>query len=345
MTQPNIKVFDAFDAFLLAKRAKNVVENTRYLYQWTMAFWHQRWGDLHLAEVTPGHVRSWLLWMQGQEQGEGAPPRALTADGQPLSSSSVYTAFRNLRTFWRWCELEELIVRSPMRNVEAPMVEEVIPDCLTEDEADSLLESVRRNGDRNAFRDYVIHFFFLATGVRLAELAGLSVTDVDLKAGYAKVFGKRRRERIVSLGVVLPLEIKRYLLKWRDPAEGEKALFLNEQGRRLGTRGVQELVIRDLKRYIGRPLNRIGPHTYRHTFVTLRLRQTRDLKGTSIAAGHTDTRTTERYTHLALRDVLHGQDGKPYSPMDMIVRRRSTKDRKGDSLRGGYPKPAPPVVS
>lgn len=327
--QPNIKVSDAFEGFILAKRAKNVVANTLYLYQWAHAFWQTRWGDLALAEVTPAHVRAWLLWLQGRD--EGGPPAPVGDTGQPFSSSSIGIAYRNLRTFWRWCEAEDLIARSPMRNVEAPMVEETIPDCLTEDEAEHLLKCVRRNGDRNAFRDYLIHAFFMGTGVRLAELAGLDVDDVDLKAGYAKVFGKRRKERLVSLGAVLPLEIKRYLLKHRRAEDGERALFTNEQGRRLGKRGIQTLIVRDLKQYVSRSLVRAGPHTYRHTHITFRLRQTRDLKGTSLAAGHADTRTTERYTHLALRDVLNGQDGKPYSPMDTILRRRG---HSGDSLRG-----------
>jgi len=310
---------DAFECFILAKRAKNVVPNTIYLYEWTHSFWQTRWGDLLLADITPNHVRTFLTWLQGRDNGDSPPPVS------DLSSASIYVAYRNLRTFFNWCEREDFLPRTPMRNVEPPMVEEKIPDCLTEEEAMHVLECVQKNGDRNSYRDYVIHLFFMSTGVRLNELVGLDIDDLDLRDGYAKVFGKRRKERIVSLGEMLPLEVKRYILKYRQPAPDEPALFVNEQGKRISARRIQEMIEGDIKRYVARPFNRPGPHAYRHTFITFRLRQTRDLKGTSIAAGHSDTRTTERYTHLAMRDVLNGADGKPYSPMDTIMRKKRKK--------------------
>ncbi len=326
-TQLNIQMADAYDGFILAKRAKGLSASTIYLYEWTLHYWQQRWGKMTLGDVTAGHVRTWLIWLQGKDDF----PAPIDQE-KLLSSRSVHTHFRNLSAFWTWCEREELIERSPMTNVETPGFDEKIPDCLTEDEMQYLLRKVRGNEDRNAYRDYCIHLFFLATGVRLAELAGLSLNDVDLRNGYARVTGKGRKERMVSLGEVLPLELKRYTLKYRAAPPDEKALFVNERGARCGRSGIQEMIARDLKKYIPRKLTKTGPHTLRHTWFTLRLRQTKDLKGTSMAGGHTDTRVTERYVHLALNDFTRGEDGRAYSPVDSILR-KNRNGRKGDTLQ------------
>lgn len=329
---------DAFEMFCMAKQSKRVSASTRMLYNYAMRFWQQRWGDLPLADVTANQVRTFLVWLIGEDESPGAPAAPLTEEGERLSGSTAHIIFRNLRTFWTWVEREQLVNRSPMINVEAPMVEKKVPDCLTEDEALNLLASVKRNGDRNSFRDYVIHLFFLATAVRLFELSNLTLDNVDLKIGYAKVYGKRRTERMVGLGKDLPLEIKRYLLKHRHAQPNERALFVNERGQRLGKRGIQVIITRDLKKYLGRDLNRTGPHTYRHTSITFRLRQTRDLKGTSIFAGHSDARVTEGYSHLAFEDVFTDGQGQPYSPTDSLLR-KGHRPKKGDSLRDSNPKP------
>src|SRR3990172_2873532 len=317
MIDNSISFDDAFDTFLLAKRAENVTPGSIGVYEATRAFWDRRWPAMRLSDITADHVRQWLLWLQGEWQAD--------IDAPTIKSATVHIRFRNMRALFLWCEREDLIPRSPMRNVKAPIVEETIPDVLTEDEAELLLKKVKHNGDRHAFRDYCIHLTFLATGVRLSELVGLNIEHVNLKDGYAKVYGKGRRERIVPLGTRLPLELKRYMLKHR-PSTESRALFINDRGDRLEARGVQSLVIRDLVQYVKRTLNRIGPHTYRHTACTFRLRRTRDLKGTAEVMGHTTTRTTERYSHLSHNDVINNGGDQSYSPMDDILKSKKNKE-------------------
>jgi integrase/recombinase XerD len=104
------------------------------------------------------------------------------------------------------------------------------------------------------------------------------------------------------------------------PTPPEFMKWLDDQ---LGERDWSD-IIRDLKRYIGRELKRYGPHTHRHTFATVNLRGTHDLKTTSMILGHSTTRTTERYTHLTGTDVLRNSEG---SPMDDLIRgRRNGRD-------------------
>lgn len=313
MIDNSISFDDAFDTFLLAKRAENVMPGSIGVYEATRAFWDRRWPAMVLSDITADHIRQWLVWLQGESQVDIEAPL--------LKSATVHIRFRNMRTVFLWCEREDLIAKSPMRNVKPPIVEETIPDVLTEDEAELLLKKVKNDDDRHAFRDYCIHLFFLATGVRLSELAGLNIEHINLKDGYAKVYGKGRRERIVPLGTRLPLELKRYMLKHRPPTES-RALFINDRGERLEARGVQSLVVRDLTRYVKRKLNRIGPHTYRHTACTFRLRRTRDLKGTAEVMGHTTTRTTERYSHLTHDDVINNGGDHSYSPMDDVLKKK-----------------------
>lgn len=168
---------------------------------------------------------------------------------------------------------------------------------------------------------FCLEMFFLDTGVRLAELTNLRLDAVNLETGYARIFGKGRVERIVPLGLELRRAISKYLLKHRQAASGEDALFVNRDGLRLEERGVRGVVIRALAEYVPRKINRTGPHCLRHTFATFNLRETHDLKSTSLIMGHTTTRMTENYIHLTGADVLRNAGG---SPLDKIVRTHIT---------------------
>lgn len=311
----------AYAAWLLAQRASNVVQRYVLMLERTRDLWLQRQGDHPLAEIGPDAVRHWLLWLQGGDPDCGIPaPHGKRTER--ISGAYVDIQFRNIKAFFTWTEEEEVVYRSPMRKVKRPRFEERLPEALSEAEADELLHKVKTNGDRHAYRDYCIFLLFLDTGVRLAELVRLDVDHVNLVEGYAKVYGKGRRERIVPVGVELRQAISLYLLKHREAVKGETALFVNEHGLRLESRGVSSTVIRDLNHYVARKLNHYGPHTLRHTSITFRLRKTRDLKTTSLISGHSTTRTTERYVHLTGADVLRDAAG---SAMDDIVRNRAGK--------------------
>ena len=313
-TTPTINA--AFQAYLLAQQSRGVVPSYRGLLELTRRYLVQRLGDLALEQVTPDLIRAWLVWLRGEEPA-AAQAAPSSARGKALSSASVDVHYRNLKAFLTWCEDEELLPRSPMRKIKRPRVTSTLPDVLTESESLTLLEKVRTDGDKHAHRDYCIILFFLDTGVRLAELCGLLVSEVNLEGGWARVLGKGRKERLVPLGIELRRHLAKYLLKDRRPVAGEQALFLNEDGLRFEAQGVRTMVLRSLRDYVPRKLSKSGPHTLRHTFATLNLRATRDMKGTSLILGHSTTRTTERYLHLVGADVLRNAEG---SPMDALMR-------------------------
>lgn len=305
----------AFASYLLAQQSRNLTRNYLALLERTRNLFERRFGaDVQLEAITADQLRTFLLWLSGQDGTGSAPPT--NQRGKPLAGASVSIHYRNLKAFFTWADEEEL-VRSPMKRVKSPRVEEKLPDALTEAEAHELLEQVRTNGDRHAWRDYGITLMFLDTGIRLQELAAINVDDLNFAEGWAKVFGKGRKERIVPLGVELRAVLSKYLLKHREAFSGEPALFTNEHGLRFDRQGIRTMIVRDLESYVPRKLNHYGPHTLRHTSITFRLRKTRDLKTTSLISGHSTTRTTERYVHLVGADVLRDAAG---SAMDDVVR-------------------------
>lgn len=305
---PNPTISEVHRAYMLAQAASNVVRRYQASLDIARRMFTELHGDLPLADVTPDHIRRWLLWLRG----EGDQPRATS-----LAQSSIATYYRYLKGFFAWAENEGYVTRSPAKSVKAVKTPKTIPDVLTEDEAMQLLLGVKNDGDRNSYRDYAIILFFLDTGVRVSELAALRMGALNLEAGYAKIFGKGRKERIVPLGLELRQVIAKYITRHRLATAGEDTLFTNERGRRMLSKGIQTMVKRALADNIKRDLYRGGPHTLRHTFATLDLRHGHDIKRTSLVLGHTSTTITERYTHLTGDDVLIAPGG---SHIDRLIR-------------------------
>ena len=320
MQQKKCTFGSAFGAWLLAQQARNLTRNYLDLLGRTRDTWLQRWGDLEIESITADQVRGYLIWLAGKEA-DGSVPAPKGNSGKPLSGATVNIHYRGIKAFFHWLEDEDLILKSPVRKVKAPRADEKLPEALTEVEVQDLLAKVKGSGDRNAWRDYCIHLFFCDTAVRLTELASLDLAHLNFEEGYARVFGKGRKERLVPLGIELRRDLNKYLLKFREAEQTETALFTNEHGARLMPGGIRTMVVRDLKRYVPRKLAKCGPHTERHTAITLKLRKTRDLKTTSLIAGHSTTRTTERYIHLTGTDVLRDAGG---SAMDDLVRGRKS---------------------
>ena len=326
--EPKIDFEKAWTAFIMAKRNQDVSKGHMVNYDLTLKYWRTFHPTIKLEDITSHAIREWIEWLRGS--GDSATPAAPTGRTGKLSSGTVHVHYRNMRCFLTWCEREELIVKSPMHRVDSPVVEEVVPDILTEREVFDLLSSVKNSGDRNAFRDYVIHLFFLDTDVRLNEFVHIDLTDVDTNAGYVIVrYGKRNprkggfTKRTIGLGNEIRKELNMYLMKWRQADEQEKALFVNEHGSRLKTQGVRSMIVRDLKKYVARPLNRNGSHTHRHTGITFDMKRSRNKDIVARKAGHTDHNTTERYVHLARVDYLV-QDS---SAMDDLMRSKGQEIR------------------
>ncbi|HUF24032.1 MAG TPA: site-specific tyrosine recombinase/integron integrase [Vicinamibacterales bacterium] len=208
------------------------------------------------------------------------------------SRASVARRVSALRAFGRWLVREGHMDADPAALVGAPKVEQRLPTHLDMKEVVGMIEAADTSTPLGR-RDRAILELFYASGLRLSELVGLDLEDVNLSGRVARVAGKGGKERIVPFNNSTAKAIKA-CLKDRDSASD--ALFLNYQGSRLSTRGVDRIV----RRYAREAATRLGvsPHALRHSFATHLLQAGADLRAIQEMLGHSRLSTTQRYTHL-----------------------------------------------
>lgn len=231
---------------------------------------------------------------------------ALTRAGK--ARSSVARRLSALRTFVRYLRREDVIAHDPVAAVRAPRLDKTIPVHLSEEEMTRLIETPS-TGDPLGRRDRAILELFYASGLRLSELVGIDLGDVNLAARMVRVMGKGGKERILPFNQSAAAAIRAWLadraaiLADRPPRRAPKTrgrepdpLFINYRGTRLSGRSVDRL----LRRYVALCSTRMGisPHALRHSFATHLLQRGADLRAIQELLGHARLSTTERYTHV-----------------------------------------------
>jgi integrase/recombinase XerC len=210
-----------------------------------------------------------------------------------LARTSVARRLAALRSFFRFLIRRGRARVNPAREVRTPRLPGRLPAHLPIDQSEALFR--HRTGDDEAGRrDRAILEVLYASGVRVAELSGMDVEDVDLREGSVRVLGKGRKERVVPLGTKA-VEALRGYLGAREGSRG--ALFRNPRGGRLTVRSLHRIV-RARARAAGLP-GRVTPHTLRHTFATHLLDAGADLRLIQELLGHARLSTTQRYTHVS----------------------------------------------
>ena len=227
---------------------------------------------------------------------------------QGLAPTSIRRTLSAIRTYFGFLLEEGLIESDPSEQLEPPKTWRRLPDVLGRGEVERLLEAPDP-AHRLYWRDRALLEFAYASGVRVSELTGLKTRDVDLEEGFASVYGKGSKERLVPVGGAAVRAIERYLRELRGRLEsgggkGEGALFLNARGGPLTRMGVWKI----LRKHVERAgiTRKVTPHTLRHTFATHLLEGGADLAAVQEMLGHADISTTQIYTHVDrdyLRDV------------------------------------------
>ena len=225
------------------------------------------------------------------------------------SRASVARRVSALRAFGRWLVREGHIDADPASLVAAPKVEQKLPTHLDMKEVVGMIESADTSTPLGR-RDRAILELFYASGLRLSELVSLDLEDINLSGRIARVAGKGGKERIVPFNNSTAKAIKAYL---KDRSQLDRPttsnqqpttdpLFLNYQGGRLSTRGVDRIV----RRYAREAATRLGvsPHALRHSFATHLLQAGADLRAIQELLGHSRLSTTQRYTHLDATSLL-----------------------------------------
>jgi integrase/recombinase XerC len=221
-----------------------------------------------------------------------------------LSKRSAARALSAVRSFYRFLHEHHSIPNNLARAARLPKLDKRLPTYMDREQTGRLFEwaEARADGDEMIpTRDLAILELFYSTGIRLSELSGMNLVDIDLLSDQVKVRGKGRKERIVPVGSRAVLALRRYL-KHREPlvarpGSDRSALFVSRRGKRVAPRGIQRIVHRMFDAIGG---NGLRVHSLRHTFATHMLDAGADLRAVQELLGHASLSTTQVYTHTSV---------------------------------------------
>lgn len=222
--------------------------------------------------------------------------------------SSMARKIASLRTFFQYCLREGYVSANPAKEVATPKIPKRIPHFLTIDEVLALLKQPE-GSDVLSLRDRAILELLYASGLRVSEMVGLNLEDVDLEGKSVRVMGKGRKERVVPMGNKAAEALSVYLAK-RDTLISKEmtqlAFFINCRGGRLTARSIERL----LGKYIQRTglQKTVTPHVLRHTFATHLLGAGADMRGIQELLGHASLSTTQKYTHVNIESMMKVYD-------------------------------------
>ena len=256
-----------------------------------------------IKKIKLDDIHAFLSYM-AREQRSKAATRARKA-----STIRIFFAYLN--------EKAELIDTNPALHLETPKQDKRLPKYLSLDDSKKLLEAASNEDNRNAARDYAIITLFLNCGMRLSELVGINLKDIDFSEYKLNVIGKGNKERTIYLNKSCIKALNDYLvvrpkegLK-HDKKQSEKALFLSERRERISTRTVQHIVNKELEQ-AGLDTRKYSVHKLRHTAATLMYQYGQvDIRALQELLGHKSISTTEIYTHVNNEQVRSAVERNP----------------------------------
>ncbi len=269
------------------------------------------------SEVQPSAIYDFLSFV-GRERNNSSRARA-----RKLSA---------IKQFYKYCTAKQILFENnPAANIESPKIGQTLPKYLSLEESLGLLDTVANDSSsKTRERDFCILTIFLNCGVRLSELVGISITDLDKELRSMRVIGKGNKERIVYLNDACKSAIVAYLpIRMATPAKqkGESALFLSGQGNRISVKTVQWLV----KKYLneaGLEFKNYSTHKLRHTAATLMYQSGEvDIRVLKDILGHAQLNTTQIYTHVSNE---HMEDAMEKNPLSSIKPKKTPKPKPLD---------------
>jgi integrase/recombinase XerC len=265
------------------------------------------------AVVQSDTVRAYLQWLDRKREKRTSLARKLAC----------------LRSFFRYLQRKGVVPRNPAEDVRTPKQPKPLPRVLTKDDAQALMEFPGVTTGLS-LRDRAILETLYSTGARVSEVAGINLEDISVKEGLVRLRGKGRKERIVPIGDVAVDAIRQYRA-WLNSAPGAQhstlsktPLFRNSRGGRLTARSVARVVARYSRALPGGP---VSPHTLRHSFATHLLDEGADLRAIQEMLGHASLSTTQKYTHVAMDQLLASYD-KAHPRASHTMKVRPEKDGK-----------------
>lgn len=218
------------------------------------------------------------------------------------ATSTISRNLASIRSFYQYITKIKMIEQDPTSELESPKVEKKLPQILSTQEVELLLEQPKCV-DLKGFRDKAMLELLYATGIRVSELISLNVSDINLEIGFVKC-NKGTRERMIPIGSMAIAAIQEYLNKSRGlliQRSDEKALFVNINGKRLTRQGFWKII----KQYknLAKISKDITPHTLRHSFAAHLLENGADLRSIQEMLGHSDISSTQIYAQIAKNKI------------------------------------------
>lgn len=252
------------------------------------AYLDKNHSKINPLKVKLEHLKGFIAWLNERD----------------ISPRTQARTISGIKSFYKYLLIEGKISSDPTALVESPRIGRKLPDILSMEEIDNLIEAVdlsKAEGQRNKAMLETLY----SCGLRVSELVGLKITNLFLEQGFIKVEGKAGKERLVPVSGRAIDEIGRYLNYYRKKLnvakDSENILFLNRRGKKL-SRVMIFTIIKNLADKTGLEKS-ISPHTFRHSFATHLINGGADLRAVQEMLGHESILTTEIYTHLD-RDYL-----------------------------------------
>ncbi len=265
---------------------------------------------LRVEEITSDDIRAYLH----------------SLDHQGEKASSLARKLACLRSFFRFLVCEGRLRKNPAENLRSPKLPKPLPRVLTKDDAAALMEFPSGQSPLT-LRDRALLETMYSTGARVSEVVGINLDDLNETDGSVCLRGKGRKERMVPMGDLAVQAIRAYRKSLKPPSRSGQLsapMFLNHRGGRITTRSVARMVARYSSRLVG---GAVSPHALRHSYATHLLDEGADLRSIQEMLGHASLSTTQKYTHLAMDQLLavydsaHPRARAAASPL-------SRKDRK-----------------
>lgn len=241
-----------------------------------------------VLNVGVSDVREWIVEMS---DGSGA-----------VGVRTVKRRISALRSFYKYLRREGLVSKNPAAVLVLPKASKPLPKFFREEEMGRLLDDVMTGDEFQDRRDKLIIDLFYQTGVRVSELVEIKDSDIDMGRGMLRVFGKRRKERLIPIGGKLLKEIEAYKAKRNTEIGKTSELFVRKNGEKMYRRGVYDVVHRSLTKVSS--LKKRSPHVLRHTFASTMLNNGADIYAVKALLGHSSLAATEVYTHSSFAKLI-----------------------------------------
>ncbi len=317
-TQPTLETLAL--SFLTCKEIEGRSHNTIRWYRDMLSrycrYVHRTMPGASIHDLGLHEARAFVQELQTTTQRWQDHPTIRGSYGN-LSVSTIRGYVRTLKVFWNWIADEGYIQHNPMTRLKQPRAQRKIIRTFSSDEIKAMLATFDLEWPSD-YRSYAMILLFLDTGLRLSELASVTLSNIDIAHSRVRVIGKGAKERVVPFGVQTRRVLLQYLKTYRyNPLPAyENHLFTTSSGTPLRPSAIQTMV-RHLKTDAGITDARCSPHTFRHTFAKNYLLNGGDVFSLQRILGHTSLEIVRLYVNLVDSDVAHLY--RQHSPIDHLL--------------------------